>query len=104
MYLTLSRLAEIFILKCDGYIGNKVKNEVPIDMLYSIGLFHDCGIPLLALKYPDYKNILMEANRSGYNSVALEEKHYLTNHAVLGCFVLVFQENLKLNNVNFRLN
>jgi HD-like signal output (HDOD) protein len=34
-----------------SYIGNKVKNKVPVDMLYSIGLFHDCGIPLLALKH-----------------------------------------------------
>lgn len=70
-----------------SYIGNKVKNEVPVDMLYSIGLFHDCGIPLLALKYQDYKKVLIEANQLGCNSVKLEEKNYRTNHAVLGYYV-----------------
>jgi len=70
-----------------SYIGNKVKNEAPVDMLYSIGLFHDCGIPLLALKYPNYKEVLMEANKQGNNSVKLEEKHYGTNHTVLGYYV-----------------
>ena len=70
-----------------SYIGNQVKNELPVDMLYSIGLFHDCGIPLLALKYPDYKNILMEANQLNVNSVALEDKHYHTNHVALGYYV-----------------
>lgn len=69
------------------FIGNKVKNEIPIDMLYTIGLFQNCGIPLLALKYADYKEILIEANSSGVNSIALEEQHYQTNHAVLGYYV-----------------
>jgi len=70
-----------------SYIGNQVKNELPIDMLYSIGLFHDCGIPLLALKYPNYKEVLMAANQQNIASIALEEKNYLTNHAVLGYYV-----------------
>jgi len=70
-----------------SFVGNVVKNEVPIDMLYSIGLFHDCGVPLLALKYPTYKDILMEANRLQTNSVALEEQHFQTSHTVLGYYV-----------------
>ncbi len=70
-----------------SYIGNKVKNEVPVDMLYSIGLFHNCGIPLLALKYPNYKKVLQAANKQHKNSTALEEKYYNTNHAALGYYV-----------------
>ncbi|NQZ89257.1 MAG: HDOD domain-containing protein [Colwellia sp.] len=70
-----------------SYIGNKVKNEVPVDMLYSIGLFHNCGIPLLALKYPNYKLVLQAANKQHKNSTALEEKYYNTNHAALGYYV-----------------
>ncbi len=70
-----------------AFIGNKVKNKIPVDMLYTIGLFQNCGIPLLALKYNNYKEILIEANTSGMNSIALEEKHYKTNHAVLGYYV-----------------
>jgi len=70
-----------------SYIGNRVKNEVPVDMLYSIGLFHDCGIPLLALKHADYKDVLKNANQQNINSIKLEEKAYKTNHAVLGYYV-----------------
>lgn len=70
-----------------AFIGNKVKNEIPIDMLYTVGLFHNCGIPLLALKFSDYKELLIEANSSGVNSIKLEEKNYKTNHAVLGYYV-----------------
>lgn len=69
------------------YIGNKIKNELPVDMLYTIGLFHNCGIPVLALKYDNYKNIFIEANRRGENTIKLEESSYKTNHAVIGYFV-----------------
>jgi len=46
------------------FIANKVENKIPVDMLYSIGLFQNCGIPLLALKFDDYKEVLIEANSS----------------------------------------
>lgn len=69
------------------FIGNRTKNKVPVDMLYSIGLFQNCGVPLLALKYRDYKEVLTEANNTGVNSIQLEEKNYQTNHAVLGYYV-----------------
>jgi len=69
------------------FIGNKIKNEIPIDMLYTIGLFRDCGIPLLALKYKNYKEILIQANVQNISSVALEEDNYSTNHVVLGYYV-----------------
>lgn len=70
-----------------AFIGNKVKNEIPVDMLYTIGLFQNCGIPLLAIRFDNYKNILIEANSTGVNSIELEEKTYQTNHAVLGYYV-----------------
>jgi len=68
-------------------IGNKVKNRIPLDMLYTVGLFQNCGIPLLAIKFDDYKEILIKANSSGTNSIELEEKKYQTNHAVLGYYI-----------------
>jgi HD-like signal output (HDOD) protein len=70
-----------------AFIGNKVKNKIPVDMLYTIGLFENCGIPLLALKFTDYKEVLIEANSQGVNSIAIEELRYKTNHAVLGYYV-----------------
>lgn len=69
------------------FLGNKVKNKVPVDMLYTVGLFHDCGIPLIAIKYPNYKDVLVKANSNGENSVALENSTYGTNHPVIGYFV-----------------
>ncbi|WP_168427344.1 HDOD domain-containing protein [Candidatus Colwellia aromaticivorans] len=56
-------------------------------MLYTIGLFINCGIPLLALKFSDYKSVLIEANGLGINSIKLEEQKYCTNHAVLGYYI-----------------
>ena len=69
------------------FIGHKVKDKVPVDMLYTIRLFQNCGIPLLALRYEDYKEVLIEANNTGCNSILLEEEKYNTNHAVLGYFI-----------------
>lgn len=69
------------------FIGSKVKTKIPVEMLYTIGLFHDCGIPLLALKYENYKDVLIEANTSDESFITVEEKHYQTNHAVLGYYV-----------------
>ncbi|NQY87536.1 MAG: HDOD domain-containing protein [Colwellia sp.] len=69
------------------FIGSKVKSKIPVEILYTIGLFHDCGIPLLALKYQNYKDVLIEANTSDESFIAVEEKHYHTNHAVLGYFI-----------------
>lgn len=70
-----------------AFIGNRVKIKTPVDVLYTIGLFQNCGIPLLALKFDNYKEVLIEANCSGVNSIQLEEKYYQTNHAVLGFYV-----------------
>lgn len=69
------------------FIGSKVKTIIPVEMLYTIGLFHDCGIPLLALKYENYKDVLIEANTSDESFINVEEKHYQTNHAVLGYYI-----------------
>lgn len=70
-----------------AFVAQRVKNKISVDILYTIGLFQNCGIPLLAQKFDDYKDILIEANSSGVNSIQLEEENYQTNHAVLGYYV-----------------
>lgn len=70
-----------------AFIGNKVQSTIPIDTLYTIGLFQNCGIPLLAIKFSDYKDLLIQANSLDVNSIELEEQKYQTNHAVLGYYV-----------------
>lgn len=69
------------------YLAKHIDSDVPPDMLYTLGLFHDCGIPLLAGKYKDYKAVLLQANKEGISSITLEERYYKTNHAVLGYYM-----------------
>ena len=54
---------------------------------YTFGLFRDCGIPLLMQKYPDYLQVLQEANSSEESFTEVEERHYPTNHTVVGYYV-----------------
>lgn len=51
---------------------------------YTYGLFHDCGIPMLMQKHPDYKEKLAASNGSADLVVVIENQHYATNHAVVG--------------------
>lgn len=70
------------------YIGNQVKDKVPLENLYTLGLFHDSGIAAMSIKYEDYKQTLIDANGSGSESLlAIEERKYRTNHAVVGYFI-----------------
>lgn len=64
------------------------KVDVDEDALYALSLFRDCGIPLMAMKYSDYRNVLYEANHSPHHCFTeVEEGHYQTNHAIIGYFV-----------------
>jgi HD-like signal output (HDOD) protein len=59
-------------------IGNR-------DDAYLYGLFHDSGIPLLLLRFPDYKDTLRRANDEQVRSFTeIEERAHGTNHAVVG--------------------
>lgn len=51
---------------------------------YTYGLFHDCGIPILMSKFPDYKETLAASNKSAELLIAIEDRQYATNHAVVG--------------------
>lgn len=60
------------------------------DEAYTLGLFHNCGIPLMLERFPGYMTILEEA----YASVGpetritdVENRVLNTNHAVVGYFV-----------------
>lgn len=72
-----------FVLK---HFADKV--DVQPEDLYALGLFRDCGIPLMAMKYDNYKGVLFEANHSPHHVFTdIEEGHYRTNHAIVGYFV-----------------
>ncbi len=55
---------------------------------YTLGLFHDVGIPLMAQRYPDYMETLRAENVDEQGMFTdIEDARYQTNHAVVGCIV-----------------
>lgn len=60
------------------------------DEAYTLGLFHDCGIPLMLKRFPNYMAVLEEAYASASETqriVDVENRVLSTNHAVVGYFV-----------------
>lgn len=58
------------------------------DEAYTLGLFHNCGIPILMEKFDDYSQTMQNAyNASNIRITEIENKRYATNHAVLGYMV-----------------
>ncbi|OLF50904.1 histidine kinase [Pseudomonas chlororaphis] len=60
-----------------------------VDEAYALGLFHDCGVPLMLKRFPDYMAVLEEAYGSaGPESrvVDTENRAFNTNHAVVGYY------------------
>jgi HD-like signal output (HDOD) protein len=69
-------------------IGQKIKSKVPVENLHLLGLFHDAGIPAMAMNFSDYITVLGAANKDYDKSlVAHEEERYRTNHAVVGFYL-----------------
>jgi len=60
------------------------------DEAYALGLFHNCGIPLMLKRFPNYMAVLEEAYASVNTEVRVvdvENRLYNTNHAVVGYFI-----------------
>jgi HD-like signal output (HDOD) protein len=54
---------------------------------YTAGMFMDCGIPLLAERFPNYLEVLREANAGSEPCVDVEDRMLSTNHAVVGYYL-----------------
>jgi HD-like signal output (HDOD) protein len=60
------------------------------DEAYTLGLFHNCGIPLMLTRFPNYMDVLEEAYASAgieARITDIENRVLNTNHAVVGYFV-----------------
>jgi HD-like signal output (HDOD) protein len=65
-----------------------IVGKVNPDTAYTFGLFHDCGIPLLTRRYPEYKNVLREANKNSKKIFTdIEEEALGTSHAIIGYYL-----------------
>lgn len=67
-----------------AYLAKKLPGTIR-DEAYTFGLFHNCGIPLLMQRFPDYMETLKIANTTRDKSfLEVEDERHSTNHAVVG--------------------
>lgn len=60
-----------------------------VDESYALGLFHDCGVPLMLRRFPNYMEVLEDAYaRTGPDCrvVDTENRAFQTNHSVVGYY------------------
>ncbi|MBJ7538903.1 HDOD domain-containing protein [Marinomonas transparens] len=58
------------------------------DACYSLGLFHNAGIPLLMERFDNYLEVLQEAYQSpDFDLTNLENESFQTNHSVVGYYL-----------------
>lgn len=70
------------------FIGKRVRYKGGAEKLFSIGLFHDCGIPVFTLKYNNYPDVLTLAETTPSKTLPeIEERIYDVNHATIGYYV-----------------
>jgi HD-like signal output (HDOD) protein len=68
-------------------LARKLKTVRP-ERAYTFSLFHDCGIPLMLKRFPEYKQILSEANQCEDRSfTSVEEENLGTSHSAIGYFL-----------------
>lgn len=59
-------------------------SDVSPDDAYVTTLFHDCGIPVLMLHYPNYREMVMAKSHHGQGIHEVENAHFSTTHAIVG--------------------
>lgn len=87
--LTMERFWESSLLtaRVSAELARRLGGVRP-DVAYTFGLFHDCGIPLLARRFPQTKDVLAQANVAEYGLFTdIEDELLGTNHAVVGYFL-----------------
>lgn len=60
-----------------------------VDEAYALGLFHDCGVPLMLKRFPNYMSVLEQAYANAgpdCRVVDTENNAFNTNHAVVGYY------------------
>jgi len=57
------------------------------DQAYMAGIFHECGVPVLMQRFPDYCGKLHLDTTSCWPSFSDEDKLYKVDHCSIGYFV-----------------
>ncbi|MEY4592514.1 MAG: hypothetical protein RIR18_1409 [Pseudomonadota bacterium] len=61
--------------------------RAPKDEAYTFGIFRDCGIPILMMRFPDYRETLKIAGGDDRPLPVVEDERHGTNHVTLGYLV-----------------
>ena len=61
--------------------------RAPKNEAYTFGIFRDCGIPILMMRFPDYRETLKLAGGDDRPMPLVEDERHGTNHVVLGYLV-----------------
>ena len=70
------------------FIAKRLKKRISSEKLFTLGLFHDCGIPVMAMKYENYRSTLTQAEQTPSETLPeIEDKAYNVNHATIGFYV-----------------
>jgi len=80
--LRIARATELIVMKAPA-----VTSMVPLNLAYLAGLFHDCAIPLLIKRYPEYITVFSSVLCNEALSTEMEESRFGTNHALISYFV-----------------
>ena len=57
------------------------------DQAYMAGIFHECGVPVLMLRFPDYCQKLNLDTTTCWPSLTEEDAHFNVDHCSIGYFV-----------------
>lgn len=61
--------------------------NIAVDQAYLAGLFHECGVPILMQRFPDYCKAFRLNSGSNWPDFQEEDKRFNTDHAVVGYLV-----------------
>lgn len=74
------------VARLSGWLTQQIDGlRLRADDAYTFGLFRDCGIPVLLMPFPEYRDVLKKANEEKSRSfTAVEDDLLQTNHASIG--------------------
>ncbi len=61
--------------------------NIAVDQAYMAGLFHECGVPILMQRFPDYCQSFRLNQGSNWPDFKEEDKRFNTDHCVVGFMV-----------------
>ena len=73
--------------RVSGWVAQALRRQVPVkaDDAYTFALFRDCGVPVLMIPFPEYADVLKEANEeAALPFTAVEDRRLSINHAEVG--------------------